>query len=208
MTVSARSLAGAAMAAGVVGSVLLGLSPAAATRCVTSDLDEDARRADAVFVASVIEDRGDFRYLVRASDIYKGSPGAFVTVDTGDPGFTGTVDLRPDRQYVLFVDRSDQPGVWEIPVCSGTSEISSRVLSQLDRVLGPATPLRGPAAEGDDPSATATADAEATGTEPAAEATTAEDADGSRTWLWVGAGAVLLAAAGGVAAATRLRRLH
>jgi len=150
-----------------------------------------------------VADAGEFTYDVRASDIYKGSPGALLRVVTGSNEIAGAVDLRPDTQYVLFVNRSEAGDTWVAEGCSGTTEVSSRVLSAMDRVLGPATPLRvaAPDAKPDDsPSATPSEPVES------AAASSPEADNGSRTWTWVGTGVALLVGAAGVPVAYALGR--
>jgi hypothetical protein len=168
---------------------------------VPTSVAEDARRADAVFVASVVQDLGEYVYEVRASDIYKGSPGGFPTVRTATSGIAGGIDLRPDRQYILFVTRDGQS--WVSPGCSGTVELSARAIGQVERVLGPATPLRVTATPDSGPSESPSATPDS-GTGPR----TAEpvEEDGLSTWALVGIGVALLAGTGGVVLATRRER--
>lgn len=167
-------------------------------------MSRSARQADAVFVGSVTEVAGHNLFEVRASDIYKGSPGAFLTVRTGPPNpnviIEDSVNLQVDKQYLFFLVR--RGGDWTAPGCLGTREISSRLIARADRALGPATPLRAPATPESGPSESPSTTA---GSGPDTVRSAADDGDDSSTWVWVGGGVALLAGAGVVAAATRWR---
>lgn len=177
-------------------------APSVQADCLVPSTPRAADRSDAVFVGTTLGpvEGEDNTFEVRASDVYKGSPGAFLDVDGADYE-TGIV-LKSHQQYLFFVTKAD--GSWRVLACGPTQPISSRVIAQTARVLGgPATPLRAPATPGSGPSESpnVTPDTGSAASEPAAA-----DADDSRTWLWVGAGVALLAGAGVVAAATRRRR--
>lgn len=191
----------AAPAMALVGVVVTG--PAAAQAdCSPPSIAQAAAVSDAVFVATTLDpvEGTDNTFEVRASDIYKGSPGAFLTVSGGS--YEDAAFLKDDRQYLVFA--SNPKGDWVALGCGATRPISSRVIAQADRALGPATPLRAPATTPDSgatESPTATPDSG-----PKTSEAAAEDGSDSDTWVWVGAGVLLMAGAGGVAAVRRSRR--
>jgi len=194
----------------VAGVSLAGATPAQAD-CEPPSIAQAAAQSDAVFVGTTLNpvEGEENTFEVRASDIYQGSPGAFLEVTGGlheDAAF-----LEADRQYLFFTRTS--AGSWTALGCGATQPISSRVIAQTDRVLGQATPLRAPASPGsgstESPSAEETAGESAGGSESgtaAGAAAQAEDGGGSRVWWWAGAGGVLLAGAGGFAYAGRRQR--
>ncbi len=177
--------------------------PPAQADCAVPSLASAAHRSDAVFVGSVTGMPAPNRFEVRASDVYRGSPGSFLTVVTGpsDPGagVGEAVELHVDRQYLFFLIRDGR--TWSAPGCLPTWPISSALIARADRVLGPATPLRAapPAPSGSPPGSPVSA---ASGS--AAAAPSSDDAGGS-WWHWAGGAAALLAAAAGVAVAVRRR---
>lgn len=195
----------AAPAIALVG--LVAIDPAAAQAdCSPPSIAQAAAMSDAVFVATTLDpvEGTDNTFEVRASDIYKGSPGAFLTVRGGF--YEDAAFLKADRQYLFFA--SKPRGVWVAMGCGATRPISSRVIAQVDRALGPATPLRVPGTpdpatpdSGPTESPTATPDPG-----PKTSEAAAEDGSDSDTWVWVGAGVLLMAGAGGVAAVRRSRR--
>lgn len=195
----ATCLAGSALAAGVV---VTGATSAHGI-CSQPSIGQAADQSDAVFVGTTLDavEGRDNTFEVRASDIYQGSPGAFLTVSGGDAeGGYGDL-LAADRQYLFFVTRAAGP--WRTLGCGTTQPISSQLIAQADRVLGPATPLRVAPATGDSgpaESPSATADPG-----PNSSQAAAEDSDSS-AWVWLGGGIAALVAAGLVAAATRRRR--
>ena len=185
------------------GCSAAGESPSGAADCEPPTLKEAAADAKAVFVGTTVQQvvGTEDTFEVRASDIYKGSPGAFLDVAASSQIEDGVL-LEPERQYLFFVTRDD--GSWVAMGCGATRPISSRVIAQADRAFGPATPLRvatpdsGPS---ESPSATPHSRNDST-TLPAS----AEQDDGSRTWVWVGIGVALLAGAGIAAVALRRGR--
>ncbi|MBA2455902.1 MAG: hypothetical protein H0V48_05125 [Nocardioidaceae bacterium] len=129
----------------VAGVSLAGATPAQAD-CEPPSIAQAAAQSDAVFVGTTLNPvEGEVNtFEVRASDIYQGSPGAFLEVTGGlheDAAF-----LEADRQYLFFTRTS--AGSWTALGCGATQPISSRVIAQTDRVLGQATPLRAPASPG------------------------------------------------------------
>jgi len=153
-----------------------------------------AAESDAVFVGSTVEavPLEENTFEVRTSDVYRGSPGGYITVTGGV--YEDAVLLQQNRQYLFFVTKS--AGSWTALGCDATRPISSRVIAQADRAFGHAIPLRaapsgGDSGPGESPSATAES---GTGSRTA-EST--ED-DGLSSWMWVGVGIALLAGVAGV----------
>lgn len=193
-------LAGSALAVG------LGLTGATSAQgiCSPVSIAHAADLSDAVFVGTTLDavEGQDNTFEVRASDIYQGSPGAFLTVSGGDAkGGYGDL-LTSDRQYLFFVTRA--AGSWRVLGCGTTQPISSQLITQADRALGPATPLRVAPATGDSGPAESPATPDPELADPSTSQAAAEDS-GSSAWVWLGGGIAALVCAGLVAAATRRR---
>lgn len=179
---------------------VLGGHPQAQADCEPPTLKEAAADANAVFVGTTVQQvAGGDTFEVRASDIYKGSPGAFLDV-TGSSQAEDGVALEPERQYLFFVTRDGRS--WVAMGCGATRPISSLVIAQADLALGPATPLR-VATPNSGPSESLSPSPEADDRNQNASESVADDHNASRAWVWVGIGVALLVGGGIVTAALR-----
>lgn len=153
LAVGGRLLTAALVSLVMVGATLVAgaSAPAAACSCVQVDLPSLAKQHDAVFVAtpvSVDEEDGRRVYEVRVSDVYKGSPGSTTKVTTEASDAACGIELDLDEQYLLL-GKAAKNGDVRTSVCSGTRPVSDRVLADVEKALGPATPYRGAPDRGD-----------------------------------------------------------
>jgi hypothetical protein len=124
-------------------SVVLAQSPAHACKCAGGSVERDAKRADAVFTGTLLEQAdsgGDRVYRVEAETLFKGEISRNrVRVVSSARDSCGIRTLESDRPYVFFVAvdgaelRTDQ--------CAGTAPAGQRLLREVEQVLGAGTDL-------------------------------------------------------------------
>jgi hypothetical protein len=140
-----------------LASVVLTQMPAHACKCVSSDITQDARRADAVFTGTVISvqkppndkapegetppegDKGSATgvttIMVEAERSWEGHVPAQVELTTAaSSAACGVEDLEADKKYLFFA-QSDNAKL-TIDSCGGTSLFTAELGASITRLLG------------------------------------------------------------------------
>lgn len=135
-----------AFAATGAGLVVGTGSPAYACTCAQEALGSLAKDAGAVFIgtAEKVRTEGDMRlYTFRVSAVYSGSAAPTTTVRTPADSAVCGIALKLKHQYMVLGEQDQPHGDVATTLCSGTQPISDRVIEEVERSLGPATPYRG-----------------------------------------------------------------
>lgn len=177
------------------------VAPAAHAACEDAGLGELARRADGVFVGTVLR-TDDGVAEVRVSDVYRGDPGSTVRVHGGSPNAEDSTPFGAGTQYLFLATGAG--ATWRTNACAGTGAASDARLATVEKVLGPATARRD--VTGSDPSETRSpASTEASRTAaPAGDVAAAESGNGSKILV----GVVVVGLLVGSFFLPRLRRRH
>jgi hypothetical protein len=129
------------------GIVLAQGSAHAVCRCVQGGVEDDVKRADAVFSGVLVDSSGTARggnsdfatYEIEADTLYEGNVRT-ATVDVrsrNDDCALGA--LETDRRYVFFV--TEQGPDLRADRCGGTAVRTPRLARQVEQVTGEGTPL-------------------------------------------------------------------
>lgn len=128
--------------------VLLAQGPAHACKCQRTSVQEDVRRADAVF-SGVLLDQSTERartgrqttYVVDADTVFRGDvTRPRVEVTSSASTSCGLGELRTDRRYLFFVVEAGARFVTNL--CSGTDRATASLVQRVEQVAGPGTDLR------------------------------------------------------------------
>lgn len=125
----------------LLGLVVVGQTPAYACSCAESTVKESVKRADAVFVGTVLErsqDQGRVTYKVRGKTAYKGDVAYSVEVSTASSGAAcGLDNLKVDEDYLFF--GTGQGGEFRSGLCSGTTRATPAKLTKVEQFAEPVT---------------------------------------------------------------------
>lgn len=131
----------------VSGLVLATAAPAFACECQASDIDQQTKRADAVFIAEVdgvTEVGRTFEYAVTATRSYQGSVDRETTVVSNQStAACGLGELEVGTDYVFLVTGDVSP--YAASSCGGSGPASIGRVAQLEAVLGAGEVIAPPA---------------------------------------------------------------
>jgi hypothetical protein len=140
----------AALVLACAGVVLAQVPSHAVCRCVQSDVRADIKGADAVFSGVLVDSSGtsggsknDFAtYEVEADTVYKGDVRTS-TVDVRSRNDDCSLgDLKADKRYLFFV--TEEGSELRADQCGGSAAGSTRLVRQVEQVLGEGSPLGRP----------------------------------------------------------------
>jgi hypothetical protein len=139
----------AALVLACVGVVVAQVPSQAVCRCVQSDVKTDIKRADAVFSGVLVDSSGTGRgsksdfstYEVEVDTVYKGDVRTSSVEVRSRNDDCSLGDLKSDKRYVFFV--TEQGTDLRADQCGGTAAGSSKLVGQVENVLGEGSPLGG-----------------------------------------------------------------
>jgi hypothetical protein len=129
------------------GLVLATSAPAFACKCQVSDLERQAKDADAVFVAEVdgvTEVGRKFEYAVTATHSYKGTVDRETTVTSNQAtAACGLGELKVGSDYLFLVNGDAPPYV--ATTCGGSGPANTGRIARIEAALGAGETIEPPA---------------------------------------------------------------
>lgn len=129
------------------GLVLATAAPAFACKCQVTDVDQQTKRADAVFVAEVdgvTEVGRTFEYAVTATRSYQGSVDRKTTITSNQATTAcGLGELKVGTDYVFLVTGDVAP--YAATSCGGSGPANTGRVAQIEAVLGAGEVIAPPA---------------------------------------------------------------
>jgi hypothetical protein len=167
------------------GLLVLTPSPSWACSCAIVDPPQLVKLAGTVAVGTVdwtATDGQTQTYQVAFDSVYKGAAARTEKLTTNAEGSAcGLTDLAVEKRYLFFID-GVHPGAMRIGLCGGTTAYDDALAQQVEAVTGaPGRPLPGPPGTAAPP----------------------EDRSTRTLVIGLGAGALLLAAAGAIVVGRR-----
>lgn len=137
----------AAMLLACLGLVMTVSAPASAEcTCKQGNLEQQARKADAVFIGtvdSVAKESNDHTYSVTASRSYLGSPERSTqVVSRGNAAACGLGNLGVGTTYLFLATGGAAP--YEADSCGGTSTANPTKITKIEAILGEGTAVEPP----------------------------------------------------------------
>jgi len=131
----------------ISGLVLATAAPAFACKCQVVDVEQQATRADAVFVAEadgVTEVGRRFDYALTATHAYKGAVARETTITTNQATTAcGLGELKIGTDYIFLVTGDTPP--YTATSCGGSGPANATRLSEIETVLGAGDDIAAPA---------------------------------------------------------------
>ena len=128
------------------GLALVSAAPAFACTCAALDIDQQATRADVVFVAEVedVTEAGrNYEYSLVATHAYQGTVERETTVTSArQESACGLGELRPGTDYVFFATGEQAP--YAADSCGGSGSVSAKRLTEIERALGAGEAIAAP----------------------------------------------------------------
>ena len=129
------------------GLVLATAAPAFACKCQVVDVEQQATRADAVFVAEVdgvVEAGRKFEYALTANHAYKGTIERETAITTNqETAACGLGELKTGTDYIFLVTGDTPP--YAATSCGGSGPANAKRLSEIETVLGAGDDIAAPA---------------------------------------------------------------
>ena len=144
MTRAARLAAALLLAC--LGLVIVVDAPAFACTCKQGGLEQQAGKADAVFIGtidSVATEGNDHTYSITASRSYLGEPERSTqVVSLGNAAACGLGNLKVGTTYLFLATGTEAP--YEADTCGGTSTANPTRVTKIEKILGEGTSVEPP----------------------------------------------------------------
>ncbi|MGN0063489.1 MAG: hypothetical protein ACI379_04550 [Nocardioides sp.] len=141
MTRMLRAVLALAFAMLGLGLVVGGTAPAYACSCAEGTVKQQLKRADVVFVGTVVKKTdgprtGDVTYEVHASTLFKGEVDyATQVTSAADGAACGLENVRLDEDYVFFASNDEAP--FYAGLCSGSGPAKPALITKLEGFAKP-----------------------------------------------------------------------